>query len=82
MAAKLEIARLAAALSDAEDPLANFQPPDGASPSLIAMQQAYLVSQVSEQRAKPKVSIARKHRRKLKSQRSPPQSISSKPQSR
>ena len=52
MAAKLEIARLRAALSDAEDPLANFQPPDGASPSLIAMQQAYLGSQVSEQRAK------------------------------
>jgi hemolysin D len=52
IAAKLEIARMEAALSDGENPVSNFHPPDGASPSLIAMQQKYLVSQVSEQRAK------------------------------
>jgi hypothetical protein len=32
IAAQLDIARLRAALSDAEDPVVNFQPPEGASP--------------------------------------------------
>ena len=54
VAANLEIARLHAALSEADDPLASFHPPEGASPSLIAMQQQYLTSQVAEHRAKLK----------------------------
>ena len=54
VAANLEIARLQAALSEADDPLISFHPPEGASPSLIAMQQAYLVSEVAEHRAKLK----------------------------
>ena len=54
VAANLEIARLHAALSEADDPLASFHSPEGASASLIAMQQQYLTSQVIEQRAKLK----------------------------
>ena len=54
IAANLEIARLHAALTEADDPLTSFHPPEGASPSLIAMQEAYLSSQVAEYRAKLK----------------------------
>jgi hemolysin D len=52
IAAQLDIARLRAALSDADDPSVNFQPPEGASPQLVAMQRQFLTSQVAEHRAK------------------------------
>jgi hemolysin D len=49
---QLEIARLNAALSDKPDPLAEFHPPDGADPTLVAAQRQFLWHMVSEQRAK------------------------------
>ena len=52
MAARLEAARLRAALVGHEDPQADFQPPEGASPELIRMQRRFLTSQVAEQKAK------------------------------
>ena len=52
IAAQLDIARLRAALSDAEDLSVNFQPPEGASPQLVAMTRQFLISQVAEHRAK------------------------------
>jgi hemolysin D len=52
MAARLEAARLRAALAGQEDPVADFQPPEGASPELIGMQRRLLASQVAEQKAK------------------------------
>jgi hemolysin D len=51
-AAQLDIARLRAALADADDPLDGFHPPEGAPPGLIAMQRQFLVSQTTEHRAK------------------------------
>ncbi len=54
IAANLEIARLHASLTEADDPLTSFHPPEVASPSLVAMQEAYLSSQVAEYRAKLK----------------------------
>jgi hemolysin D len=50
--AQLDIARLQAALADIDDPLAAFRPPDGTSPDLVAMQRQFLLSQVSEHKAK------------------------------
>jgi hemolysin D len=50
--AQLDIARLRAALTDTDDPLAAFHPPEGANPALIAMQRQFLVAQVTEHRAK------------------------------
>jgi hemolysin D len=52
MAARLDVARLRAALSDAEDPQTEFNPPAAASPAQVKMQQAYLAKQVEEHRAK------------------------------
>jgi hemolysin D len=52
MAARLEAARLRAALAGQEDPVADFQPPEGASPELVGMQRRLLASQVAEQKAK------------------------------
>src|SRR6266705_911636 len=52
IAAQLDVARLRAALADGPDPLAEFHPPDGASPSLVASQRQYLLTQTSEIRAK------------------------------
>jgi hemolysin D len=52
IAAQLDIARLRAALSDAEDPTVNFHPPAGASPQLVAMARQFLINQVAEHRAK------------------------------
>jgi hemolysin D len=52
IAAQLDVARLRAALDGNADPLADFHPPEGASPELVATQQRFLVHQVSEQRAK------------------------------
>jgi hemolysin D len=47
---QLEVARLRAAL--AADPLDDFHPPDGASPTLIDMQRQFLISQSTEQNSK------------------------------
>ena len=52
VAAQLDVARLSAALSEDPDPVANFSPPEGASPALVAMQRRFLISQVAENRAK------------------------------
>jgi hemolysin D len=52
LAAQLEIARLRAALTDADDPLSAFQPPRGADASLVAMQRQFLMAQTTEQRSK------------------------------
>jgi hemolysin D len=51
-AARLDIARLRAALADTDDPLAAFQPAGGASPSLVAMQRQFLIAQLAEHKAK------------------------------
>src|SRR6202030_350001 len=68
VAAQLDIARLRAALSDAEDPVVNFQPPEGASPQLVAMQRQFLTSQVAEHRAK--VAALDKQRAQKEAERS------------
>ena len=52
VAAQLEVARLRAALATGSDPLASFEPPDGASPALVATQRQFLLDQTAEQRAK------------------------------
>jgi hemolysin D len=52
VAAQLDIARLRAALSDGPDPIAEFHPPEGASPRLVAMHTKFLLNQAAEQRAK------------------------------
>ncbi len=52
IATQLEIARLRAALTEEDDPLAAFLPPAQASPDQIATQRGYLLDQINEQRAK------------------------------
>jgi hemolysin D len=52
VSAELDVARLRAALAGHADPLADFRPPQGASPALIEMSRQYLVSQTTEQQAK------------------------------
>lgn len=52
LAAQLDIARLRAALSGAENPDAAFQPPAAASSNLIAMQRKFLAEETEEYRAK------------------------------
>jgi len=52
VSARLDIARLRAALADTDDPLSAFRPEDGASPSLIAMQRQFLIAEVTEHKAK------------------------------
>src|SRR5947207_6716117 len=52
IAARLDIARLRAALADGPDPFADFQPPAEASPALVASQRQYLATQTAENRAK------------------------------
>ena len=51
IAARLDVARLKAMLSDG-DPLANFHPPASATTTQIEMHRQFLISQTSEQRAK------------------------------
>jgi hemolysin D len=51
-AARLDIARLKAVLSDDPNPLAVFNPPTEAAPMLVSMQRQLLTQQVDEQRAK------------------------------
>src|ERR1700680_301040 len=50
--AQLDIARLKAALSQGDDPLANFAPPQDATSAQVAMQRQFLVNQIAEHRAK------------------------------
>ena len=50
--AQLDISRIHAALSDTDDPLAAFQPPEGANTALVAIQRQFLLAQVTEHRAK------------------------------
>jgi hemolysin D len=52
VSAQLDIARLKAALADTDDPLAAFHPPQGASPSLVAMHGSLLLAQINEHKAK------------------------------
>src|SRR3984893_18974884 len=49
---QLDIARLHAALADTDDPLGSFVPPEGANPTLVAMQRQFLMAQVTEHKAK------------------------------
>lgn len=51
LAARLDVARLQAALADG-DPLANFNPPEDAPADLIAVQRKFLIDQIAEQKAK------------------------------
>jgi hemolysin D len=52
LAARLEGARLRAALAGNDDPLASFKPPEDAPADLIELQRRFLVSQTAEQAAK------------------------------
>ena len=51
ISAQLDVARLRAALADG-DPLANFTPPEGAPPALVAIQRKFLADQTAELQAK------------------------------
>src|SRR5438874_2984199 len=51
-AAQTDVARLRAALADSPDPVADFHPPAGASPALVATQRQYLISQIDEHHSK------------------------------
>ena len=52
IAAKLDTARLHAALAGNADPLLDFHPPQGAKPAQIEVSRQYLISQTAEQQAK------------------------------
>jgi hemolysin D len=52
MTVRLDAARLRAALAEGEDPMADFHPPEDASPDLVATQQRFLMDQAAEHRAK------------------------------
>jgi hemolysin D len=52
LAERLNIARLRAALADADEIAADFTPPAGADPALVRTQRQLLLSQVTEHRAK------------------------------
>jgi hemolysin D len=52
MSARLDIARLRAALSESDMPLDEFHPPEEASPDLVSVQKRYLLDQTAEHRAK------------------------------
>jgi hemolysin D len=52
LAARLDAARLEAALASGGDPVADFRPPEGADPALIALHRQFLLQQTGEQRAK------------------------------
>ena len=49
---QLDIARLSAALSDGDDPSANFHPPADATAEQIALQRKFLIDQTTEHRTK------------------------------
>ena len=50
--AELDVARLNAALSQQDDPLSAFHPPEAAAATQVTMQRSLLMQQVGEQRAK------------------------------
>jgi hemolysin D len=52
LAARLEAARMKAALTGTDDPLAAFTPPTEATPSQVEMHRRFLISQTAEQNAK------------------------------
>jgi hemolysin D len=52
VSAKLDVARLRAALSGRSDAMQEFHPPDDASPALIEMNRQLLISQLAEQQGK------------------------------
>jgi hemolysin D len=52
VSAQLDAARLRAAIVGHDDPLADFKPPEGATPDLIQMHRGFLISQTAEQNAK------------------------------
>jgi hemolysin D len=52
IAAKLDVARLRAALAGGANPLEDFHPPEDATPGLIEMNRQFLISQMAEQQAK------------------------------
>jgi membrane fusion protein, hemolysin D len=52
LAERLNIARLRAALSGGDDPVADFTPPADADPELVSTQRQLLLNQVTEHRAK------------------------------
>jgi hemolysin D len=52
MAARLEAARLRAAIAGNSDPTLDFQPPEGASPEAVEMHRRFLTSQAAEHQAK------------------------------
>ena len=49
---KLDSARLHAALTDTDDPLGAFHPPEGANRALVAMQRQFLLAQLTEHKSK------------------------------
>lgn len=52
LAARLDVARLRAALDGGDDPAQSFVAPEGAPPRLVDLQRTLLTNQVEEQRAK------------------------------
>jgi hemolysin D len=52
VAAELDIARVNAALADVVNPIAAFQPPPDANPSLVDSERKFLISQLAEHAAK------------------------------
>jgi hemolysin D len=52
LAARLDVARLRAALADTADPLAAFEPPAEVNPNLLDLQRQLLLNQVTEQTTK------------------------------
>ena len=52
LAARLEVARLRAALSGTDNPLDSFSPPEDAPADVIELQRRLLISQIAEQNAK------------------------------
>lgn len=52
VAARLDVSRLRALLSDGPDPVAQFEPPREADPALVAAQRHLLASEIAERRAK------------------------------
>jgi hemolysin D len=63
LAEQLNIARLRAALADGDDGPAEFTPPSGADPILVAAQRQLLLNQVTEHRAKT-AALARQQAQK------------------
>jgi hemolysin D len=52
LSAQLDIARLRAVLTDTDDALATFRPPETANPVLVAQQRQFLLAQVAEHKSK------------------------------